>query len=64
MDERFIMHRYKATRVAMVVGLIGMGAFFWFDYISNRMIRWDLLLIMGAMAVTKVGVMLYYRKTN
>ena len=64
MDERFIIHRYKATRVAMMVGIILMGVFFWYEYISNRMVRWDLLLIMGAMAVAKVGVMLYYRRTN
>ena len=64
MDERFIMHRYKATRVAMIVGVIIMGVFFWYDYISSRAVRWDLLLVVGAMAVAKVGVMLYYRRTN
>jgi uncharacterized protein (DUF983 family) len=64
MDERFIMHRYKATRVAMMVGVILMGFFFWYEYVSNRMVRWDLLLVMGAMTVAKVGVMLYYRRTN
>ncbi len=64
MDERFIMHRYKATRVAMIVGVIIMGVFFWYDYISSRAVCWDLLLVMGAMAVAKVGVMLYYRRIN
>jgi hypothetical protein len=64
MDERFIMHRYKATRAATIVGVIGMGAFFWYDYIASRAIRWDFLLVMGAMAVVKVAAMLYYRRTN
>lgn len=64
MDERFIMHRYKATRAATIVGVILMGVFFWYEYVSNRMVRWDLLLVMSAMAVAKVGVMLYYRRTN
>jgi len=64
MDERFIMHRYKATRAAMVVGVIGMGAFFWYDYVASGTVRWDLLLVMVAMAVVKVGAMLYYRRTN
>ena len=64
MDERFVMHRYKATRAAMIVGVIIMGVFFWYDYISSRAVRWDLLLVMGAMAVVKVATMLYFRKTN
>ena len=64
MDERFIMHRYKATRAAMFVGVILMGVFFWYDYVSSHVVRWDLLLIMVAMAVVKVGVMFYYRRTN
>jgi len=64
MDERSIMHRYKATRVAMMVGVILMGVFFWYEYVSNRVVRWNLLLVMSAMAVAKVGVMLYYRRTN
>ena len=64
MDERVIMHRYKATRAAMVAGLIIMGVFFWYDYISIREVRWDLLLVMSAMAVVKVAAMIYFRRTN
>jgi hypothetical protein len=63
-DERFIMHRYKATRLAMLVGIILMGVLFFREYIATRSIRYDLFGIMLAMAVAKVGAMLYYRRTN
>jgi uncharacterized membrane protein len=64
MDERFIMHRYKATRLAMFVGIILMGVLFFYEYIAYRSIRYDIFTIMVAMAVAKVGAMLYYRRTN
>jgi hypothetical protein len=64
LDERFIMHRFKATRLALMVGMIGMVGFFCFDMFVNRAIRWDLLGILVIMAVTKLGAMLYYQRTN
>ncbi len=64
MDERFIMHRYKATRLAMFVGIILMGVLFFYEYIAYRSIRYDIFAIMVAMAAAKVGAMLYYRRTN
>ena len=64
MDERFIMHRYKATRLAIFVGVVIMGALFFREYIINRTIRYDLFVTMLAMAVAKVGAMIYYRRTN
>lgn len=63
-DERFIMHRFKATRLATVVGMVLMFVYFNYEVVANKTIRWDLLIILVAMAVTKVGAMLYYRRTN
>ena len=64
MDERFFMHRFKSTRLAMVVGLVLMVGWFNYDYFANDVMRWDLFVIVLAMAVTKLGAMLYYRLTN
>ena len=64
LDERFIMHRYKATRFAMIVGIILIAIFFFHGYIAHRAIRWDLFIIMFATAAAKVGAMIYYRRTN
>ena len=64
MDERFIMHRFKAMRLALMVGMFAMVGFFCFGMFVNRVIRWDLLGILVIMAVTKLGAMLYYQRTN
>ena len=64
LDERFITHRYKATRFAMLVGVILLAAFFFYGYVAHRAIRWDLFIIMLATAAAKVGAMIYYRRTN
>ena len=63
-DERFIMHRFKATRLATLVGTILMAVFFFYAYIEGKVIRWDLFVVMCAMAATKVLAMVYYRRTN
>ena len=56
-DERFIMHRYYSTRVAMIVGIVSI--FIWFNYelLVNQQLRLDLAAIAGAMAVAKVAAM-------
>ncbi len=63
-DERFIMHRYYATRLSMVVGLILIGLLFCYERFANHHLRWDLAIIVGAMAVTKILAMVYYRATR
>jgi hypothetical protein len=64
MDERFIMHRYISTRWSVVVGVVLIAAWLNYEYIVNDTLRVDLLVILGAMLVTKVGVMIYYRLTH
>ncbi|MFH1313509.1 MAG: hypothetical protein ABIJ00_09850 [Candidatus Eisenbacteria bacterium] len=64
LDERFIMHRFKAMRLSLMAGMIAMVGVFSVDMFVNRTIRWDLLGILLVMAVTKLGAMLYYQRTN
>lgn len=61
-DERFILHRYKATRFAVMVGAFLMFASFTYGYLRNGVLRWDLFAIMFAMAAGKVGAMMYLRR--
>lgn len=63
-DERFVMHRYYSTRISMIVGVLLIV--FWFNYelIVNDLIRWDLLIIAGVIALTKILAMIYYRFTG
>ena len=63
-DERFVMHRYYSTRWAVIVGVILMAAWVNYEYIANRILRYDLVIILLAMVVTKVAVMIYYRLTH
>jgi hypothetical protein len=64
MDERFVMHRYISTRWAVIVGVVLMAAWVNYEFIVNDTLRIDLLVILGAMLVTKAGVMIYYRLTH
>jgi len=63
-DERFLAHRYKATRLATMVGVVLMLVYFTYEVVTRREIRWDLFVIMCAMAAAKVFAMLYYRRKN
>ncbi len=63
-DERFIMHRYYSTRVAMVVGMVLIVGWFICETLVNDNPRWDLFLILMAMALTKVTAMIYFRITH
>jgi hypothetical protein len=64
LDERFIVHRYISTRWAVIVGVVLMAAWVNYEFIVNDILRIDLLFILGAMLITKVGVMIYYRLTH
>jgi hypothetical protein len=63
MDERFVMHRYRSTRVAMVVGMVLLVGWFTYETLVNDHLRWDLFIIVMAMALTKVAAMIYFRIT-
>ena len=64
MDERAIYHRYKASRCSLATGLVIMFVWFQYDLFLLRIIRWDFMIIMGAMALAKLASRFYYKKTN
>ena len=61
MDERFVLHRYKSTSWAGVVGGVFMGVWFLWDYYANDVHRWEFLVVMTVMAVTKLSLLLWHR---
>lgn len=63
-DERFVTHRLKSTRFSVLVGTLVMFGIFNYHLIAHRVIRWDLFGVMLAMALAKVGAMIYLRRTN
>jgi hypothetical protein len=60
-DERFLQHRYKSTSHAAVVAGLFLAFFFLRDYYTHGTARWDLAVTMGAMALTKIVALIYYR---
>ena len=64
LDERFVMHRYYSTRIAMIVGVILLAGWFLYENFINGVLRWDLFIILMAIAVTKMGAMVYFRITH
>jgi hypothetical protein len=64
LDERFVIHRFKSTRFAVLVGTVLMFAIFTYHIVKHDAIRWDLFAVMLAMALAKVGAMIYLRRTN
>jgi len=61
-DERFQVHRLKATRVAAVVGMVLLGVWFGFEELINDVFHWQILGILFAMAGAKAGSMVYFQK--
>jgi uncharacterized membrane protein len=63
-DERFIMHRFKSTRLAVLVGTIMILVLFTYHAVAQKTIRWDLFGILAAMAAVKISAMAYYQRTH
>jgi hypothetical protein len=63
-DERFILHRYYSSRLALVVGMLALAIWFNYELIANHRLHWDLAAIAGVMAVTKLAAMIYYKSTH
>ncbi len=63
-DERFVLHRYKASSHAAVVAAVLLASFFLWDFYGHGTVRVDLLTTLCAMAIVKVAAMIYYRRTE
>lgn len=64
MDERFVTHRLKATRLSAVVGAVSLGGWYVYHYAAAGEVRYDILSVLIVMAVAKVCAMIYYRRTD
>jgi len=60
-DERFLIHRLRATSIAGVsAGVLAMLLWFYHFVVDHRW-NWELFAIGATMAVIKQGLMLWYR---
>ncbi len=60
-DERFIKHRYHSSRLALAVGVALLGGWFVYLLLAIDVVRYDLLVILAAMNITKPVAMAYMR---
>jgi hypothetical protein len=63
-DERLVAHRSHASRWAAFTGVLIMSGWLIVDYTARHLVRWDLIVIMGAMAVTQWIALFVYGKKN
>lgn len=63
-DERFILHRLKATRFATVITVLAMAVYINIEIIIHHVIRYDLIVFLGILLVSKVAAAVYYRITD
>jgi len=63
LDERFLEHRRRSTSIASLVGGLVAYGLFVYRLLANHVISWDLFAVIAAMALVKVGMMVWYRLT-
>jgi hypothetical protein len=63
-DERFLEHRRRSTSFATIVGAVVAGGLYWYRYLVDGVVAWDLLVVLLAMVVAKFGLMIWYYLTD
>jgi len=63
-DERFILHRLKSTSFALLVMIVAIGLYTYYELFFNSIVRKDLIIILSIGAISKVAAMVYYRLRN
>ena len=61
LDERFLLHRLKATRLSLVAGLLAIAFFVFYDFLAHDVLRWEYLVVLGVILAAKLGAMGFYR---
>ena len=64
LDERYFLHRYKATSHAGIVMAVLVAGFLLYGRLHDHVFRWDLFVPLLGGALTKVVAMVYYRRTD
>ena len=64
LDERFLEHRYRASRLSLIVAVLLLGGWLLYDFYGRDMLHVEIIVILAAMAVTKLAAMAYYRMTG
>lgn len=63
-DERFLMHRLRSTSIAGVTAGVLASLLWFYRYVFDHRLDWDLFAVALTMAVVKVSLMTWYRFTH
>jgi len=63
-DERFFRHRQRATSLAGIAGAWVAAVLFAYRYFVDRILSWDLIAVVMAMAAVKLALMAWYFLTE
>lgn len=63
-DERYLVHRLRATSLAGVVGGVAASILFAYQYFARDVARWDLLAVAVLIALVKLGALAFFRVTD
>lgn len=63
-DERFLEHRRRSTSIASLAGALVAYGLFVYRLLADHVISWDLFAVIAAIALIKVGMMLWYQLTD
>ena len=63
-DERFLMHRLRATSMAGVAAATVATILWFYRFTVDHRFSWDLLAVPLTMIAVKWSLMVYYRKTD
>jgi hypothetical protein len=63
-DERFLMHRLRSTSIAGVTAGVLASLLWFYRYVFDHQLNWDLFAVALTMAVVKVSLMAWYRLTD
>ena len=64
LDERFLRHRQRSTSAGGLAAVLLAGILFFRDLFGTHVIRWDLFSIVATAAAVKIGLLLWYRRTD
>jgi hypothetical protein len=63
-DERFWTHRQRSTSVAGIATAVTALALFYYRFIHDHTLNWDLFAVGLLFVAIKMGLMAYYSLTN
>jgi hypothetical protein len=63
-DERFWTHRQRSTSLAGIISGVTAICLFYYRFVHDHIVNWDLLAVALLFVVLKLGLMTYYTLTD